>query len=138
MAEWHKPLLLSLEYYEHDVKEFVPISSDLHTEHILPKEWNRKDLNWSDNFSEETAKPLLNSLGNLTLLSGTKNILASNRNYSDKTEIYNGNSGKGFDGKTSFEITQNVIKNYQNWTTETIAERYQWILNKTKEILDIK
>ncbi len=136
--KWHKPLLLSLEYYEHDVKEFVPISSDLHTEHILPKEWNRKDLNWSDNFSEETAKPLLNSLGNLTLLSGTKNILASNRNYSDKTEIYNGNSGKGFDGKTSFEITKDVINKYNNWTSETIAERYQWILNKTREIFDIE
>lgn len=135
---WHKPLLLSIEYYQQDEKEFVPISRDLHTEHILPKEWNRTDLNWTDHFSEETAKSLLNSLGNLTLLSGTKNIQASNRNFSDKTVIYKGEGGKGFDGKTSFEITKSVIDDYQTWTIETIQNRYNWLYNETKRILDIQ
>lgn len=137
-TNWHKPLLLSIEYYQQDEKDFVPISRDLHTEHILPKEWNREDLNWTDSFSEETAKPLLNSLGNLTLLSGTKNIQASNRNFADKTEIYKGNNGKGFDGKTSFEITKSIIDNYPAWTTETISERYKWLLSETKRIFDIQ
>lgn len=136
-ANWHKALLLSIEYYQHDQKDFVSISRDVHTEHILPKEWNREDLNWIDRFSEETAKPLLNSLGNLTLLSGTKNIQASNRNFADKTEIYKGNNGKGFDGKTSFEITKSVIDNYTTWTTETITERYNWLLTETKRIFEI-
>jgi hypothetical protein len=103
----------------------------------LPKEWNREELNWIDRFSEEAAKPLLNSLGNLTLLSGIKNIQASNRNFADKTEIYKGNNGKGFDGKTSFEITKSIIDNYNTWTTETITERYNWLLTESKRIFDI-
>jgi hypothetical protein len=36
-TNWHKPLLLSIEYYQQDEKDFIPISRDLHTEHILPK-----------------------------------------------------------------------------------------------------
>jgi hypothetical protein len=71
------------------------------------------------------------------LLSGTKNIQASNRNFTDKTEIYKGNNGKGFDGKTSFEITKSIIDNYTTWTTETITERYNWLLTETKRIFDI-
>lgn len=135
---WHKPLLLSIEYYQSDEREFIPISRDLHTEHILPKEWNRIDLNWKESFSEDSVKPILNSLGNLTLLSGTKNIQASNRNYVDKAEIYRGNSGKGFDGKTSFEITKNVIENYPNWTITSISDRFNWLLEETKRILEIR
>jgi len=137
-TNWHKPLLLSIEYYQHDEKDFIEISRDLHTEHILPKEWNKEGLNWIESFSKETADPLLNSLGNLTLLSGIKNIQASNRNYLDKKEIYNGNSGKGFDGKTSFEITKSIIDNYPTWTPESIAKRYDWIESETKRILEIK
>jgi len=137
-TNWHKPLLLSIEYYQQDEKDFISISRDLHTEHILPKEWNRPELNWSDSFTDETAKPLLNSLGNLTLLSGIKNIQASNRNYVDKTEIYKGNNGKGFDGKTSFEITKSVIDDYPTWTIESIKKRFEWLLSETQRILDIE
>ena len=79
----------------------------------------------------------MNSLGNLTLLSGTKNIQASNRNYADKTEIYKGNNGKGFDGKTSFEITKSIIDDYPVWNEDSIKRRYIWILQETKRIFDI-
>ncbi|MFC4231318.1 DUF262 domain-containing protein [Parasediminibacterium paludis] len=136
-TNWHKPLLLSIEYYQQDARDFIPISRDLHTEHILPKEWNKKDLNWSDTFSETTAKPLLNSLGNLTLLSGTKNIQASNSNYMAKIDVYTGNSGKGIDGKTSFEITKKVIEDYKVWNAESIQNRYLWLIKETQRILDI-
>ena len=136
-SNWHKPLLLSIEYYQQEEKDFIPISRDLHTEHILPKEWNKEQLNWSESFLEEKAKLVLNSLGNLTLLSGTKNIQASNRNYADKTEIYKGNNGKGFDGKTSFEITKSIIDDYPVWNEDSIKRRYIWILQETKRIFDI-
>lgn len=134
-TNWHKPLLLSIEYYQHEEKDYISISRDLHTEHILPKEWNRDDLNWKDAFSVESAKPLINSLGNLTLLSGTKNIQASNRNYADKTEIYN---GKGFDGKTSFEITKKLIEDFPSWTAESVSRRYKWLVSESKRIFDIQ
>ena len=139
-TNWLKPILLSVEYkqYEENTKEFIPISKDLHAEHILPKEWNKENLNWNEIFTIETAKPVLNSLGNLTLLSGHKNIQASNRNYSNKAEIYGGISGKGFDGKTSFEITKKVLDDYSEWNIENINLRFNWLLSEIEKILDIK
>lgn len=74
------------------------------------------ELNWSIYFDAETAQLLVHSLGNLTLLFWDKNIRASNRNYMNKQEIY---QGKGLGGKTSFAITQEILKNYPNEWNET-------------------
>lgn len=137
-AKWHKPLLLAIEYYQHEEKDFISITNNVHTEHILPSEWSNSNLDWRNHFTAETAKSLLNSLGNLTLLSGIKNIQASNRNFLDKSEIYKGNNGKGFDGKTSFEITKMIIDNYSEWTPLSIQERCKWLIDEARKILDIQ
>lgn len=135
-SKWHKPLLLAIEYNQQDNYPYIEINKSLHTEHILPQEWNDKDLNWSDKFDRDTANLFLNSLGNLTLLSGNKNIRASNRNYAAKKEIY---IGKGLDGKTSFEITKWVFENYPDeWNAETIQKRKEWLINEIKKIFEIK
>lgn len=131
---WHKPLLLAVEYFQQDDREYIPIARDLHTEHILPKEWNREDLNWKDSFTIEDSSKYLNSLGNLTLLSGVKNIQASNRNFSDKREVYN---GKGIDGKTSFEITKVILEDNTEWTIEKIQDRADWMEGKIKTLFAI-
>ena len=134
--KWHKPLLLAIEYYQQDNYQFIEINKDLHTEHILPKEWKNNDLNWKDVFSDDDARKYLNSLGNLTLLSGPKNIRASNRDYLNKKEIYN---GKGLDGKSSFEITKKIMEDSPNeWNVAEIVKRKNWLINQVKEILDIK
>ena len=133
--KWLKPLLISVEYFEHDKKDFIEITRDIQTEHILPIGWKDEKLNWNEIFTEEEAKEKLNSLGNLTLLSGTKNNLASNRNFDKKQEIY---EGKGVDGKTSFEITKSIIENYKVWDGENIKKRSDCLLKKIKNILDIK
>lgn len=134
---WLKPLLLTIEYHQNEDKDFIPISKDLHIEHILPREWNAEGLKWSEFFTSEEAKQKVNSLGNLTLLSGTKNIRASNRNFADKREIYKGNNGKGFDGKTGFEITKKVIDEYETWSPKNLDKRFSWLKNQTQTILDI-
>lgn len=135
-SKWHKPLLLAIEYNQQDNYPYIEINKNLHTEHILPQEWNDENLNWSDNFDDKTAKLLLNSLGNLTLLSGNKNIRASNRNYADKKEIY---IGKGLDGKTSFEITKWVFENCPNdWNADAIQKRKEWLIDEIKNIFEIK
>lgn len=136
-VNWLKPVLLAVEYFEHDEKEFIPINRDLHAEHILPVGWNRDDLDWNLKFADDEIPQILNSLGNLTLLSGTKNIQASNSNFVDKAEIYKGNNGKGFDGKTSFEITKKVIEDYNEWNKENIEKRYQWLVSRISEIFKI-
>jgi hypothetical protein len=137
-SKWLKPLLLAIEYHEHDQKDFIPITRDLQLEHILPQEWYREDLNWKEFFTEEQANKYLNSLGNLTLLSGLKNVQASNRNFEDKHEIYKGNNGKGFDGKTGFEITKRIIDDYKVWNVESIQSRYEWLVGRIKDILTIE
>jgi uncharacterized protein with ParB-like and HNH nuclease domain len=134
---WLKPILLSVEYFEHDEKEFIPIGRDIQIEHILPVSWNDKKLNWRDFFTKDEVNLKLNSLGNLTLLSGRKNIQASNRNYVNKVEIYKGNSGKGFDGKTSFEVTKSIIDIYPNWDNQSIDARHKVLKSKIKSILII-
>ena len=136
-TNWLKPVLLAVEYFEHDEKEFISISRDLHAEHILPAGWNKDDLDWHLKFTENDISQIINSLGNLTLLSGTKNIQASNRNFVDKAEIYKGNNGKGFDGKTSFEITKRVIEDYNEWNKENVEKRYQWLVSRISEIFKI-
>lgn len=131
---WHKAILLAVEYYEQDDREYIPITRELHTEHILPQEWNKEELNWKDYFESSKAQKLLNSLGNLTLLSGTKNIRASNRNFVDKQEIY---SGKGIDGKTSFEITKAVLENNSQWDEDSINKRAKWLKERISTIFTI-
>ncbi len=142
-TRWIKPVLLSIEYFQHEEKDFIPIKRDLHIEHILPKEWNRENLNWKDKFTKNGEKltidevnKKLNTLGNLTLLSGHKNIEASNRNYQDKKEIYRGNSGKGFDGITSFEMTKRILDDHKTWNCEELNNRYKWLLFKIEDIFD--
>ena len=132
--KWHKPLLLAIEYYQQDARDFIEISKSLHTEHILPLEWNRDNLDWCNQFSPKEANELINSLGNLTLLSGSKNIHASNRDFSQKKEIY---EGKGIDGKTSFEITKKVLEEYKIWNRDSIEKRKNWLIQEAKRILTI-
>lgn len=133
--KWHKALLLAVEYEQRDDYPFVEITKDLHTEHILPKEWQAESLNWSQFFDKNTADGLLNSLGNLTLLSGNKNIRASNKDYLNKKSIY---IGKGEDGKTSFEITQSIFEHYPDkWTAENILARKEWLITQIKKIFEI-
>lgn len=133
--KWHKPLLLAIEYAQRDHYPFVEWDRNLHTEHILPKEWQSKGLNWSDIFDKDTTEAYLNCLGNLTLLSGAKNIKASNRNYLDKQEIY---KGGGLDGKTSFEITQKVFEDDpMKWNKESIEKRQEWLIGEAKKLFEI-
>jgi len=141
--KWLKPLLLAIEYTRWEKLDFIPLERNLQIEHILPqswdaeKSWNGENLNWKDKFSKEEAENLVNSLGNLTLLTGKKNIEASNCNFDKKQEIYKGNSGKGFDGKISFEITKEIIDEYEDWTPETISKRYEKLVKEIKEIFKI-
>lgn len=133
--KWHKALLLAVEYEQRDVYQFVEITKDLHTEHILPQEWQAEGLNWSQFFNQETAQLYLNSLGNLTLLSGNKNIRASNKDYLDKKSIY---IGKGLDGKTSFEITQAIFETQPDkWDKDSIIARQKWLVEEIKKIFEI-
>lgn len=142
---WIKPLLILMEYNVTDNSKlsFIELKSDLHLEHILPikyeefKEWNH--------ITKSISAKWINSAGNLTLLSGTKNIEARNHPFKTKLSIYRG-KGK-YDDKndkiTAFEITQNIVKDYDNnkfnkmWNETSMIDRWKWFFNEANELLDI-
>ncbi|HGO5822943.1 TPA: HNH endonuclease family protein, partial [Mannheimia haemolytica] len=111
----------------------IEFSRDLHIEHILPQEWDSSNLNWSSYFTDEQANKALNSLGNLTLLKGSKNIQASNSNFLDKKDVYKGK----FDNKvSSFELTRKLA-DFDEWTDDKVKSRQKEMIQIIQSKLDI-
>jgi hypothetical protein len=132
---WLKPLLMVLEYEQTDISKnpFVELDRNVHIDHILPQEWvNVKD--WKQAWTVADAEKWLNRIGNMALLSGRKNISASNEPFLKKKSIY---KGKGQDGTTGFLTTQRIIDNGK-WTVGEVETRHRWILNEIIRILDLK
>jgi len=129
---WLKPLLIMIEYEQTDESVFIEYSRKLHIDHILPAEWEKKTY-WRRRWTDGQANLWLNKIGNLTLLSGKKNILASNEGFSRKKRIYR---GKGLDGTTGFEISKKILK-YSHWTEKEVMKRKKWLIRRTKEILNL-
>ncbi|MDA9808676.1 HNH endonuclease family protein, partial [Flavobacteriales bacterium] len=93
---------------------------------------------------ERDGKEYVHKLGNLTLLSGRKNIQASDDEFDKKIQIYKG-KGKhnNLDEKiTSFRITQQIVdlKNsgdLNKWSIDTINDRKLSLLIEVEKILNI-
>jgi hypothetical protein len=94
--------LEQLELAKHgDHAELGILGSDsVHVEHIIPKKINSKRNkdefgNWPDYLGERAARlhpKLVHRIGNLTLFSGTLNIIASNNPFSAKKDGYKASS----------------------------------------------
>ena len=142
---WSKPLLLLIEYSITDDSKlsFIELTNDLHLEHVLPKKYKTWD-EWNY-ISDEISNDWLNSAGNLTLLSGKKNIEASNNPFEQKINIYKG-KGKYQDKDTSitaFEMTKQIVSDFEQnkyskkWTEQAMQDRYDWFCKKVEDILNI-
>lgn len=134
---WLKPLLILIEYKQTDESKisFINIDNKLHVDHILPEKWDSiqewKNL-WKGN--EREAHAYLNKLGNLTLLSGKKNIAQQNDPPSKKKEMYE----KGYGGKTAFEISKRVIEAFESgWKKENVEERHRWLIEQFNSIFGL-
>ena len=142
-TNWLKPLLLMIEYNETDIIGFVELDRNLHTEHILPKKY-QEHSEWIKLFTKELADKYLNSIGNLTLLSGTKNIKASNDIFENKIDIYLGNGREKNNNKISaFRITQKIWEDFETgkckeWNEQAIIKRKNYLCKKIEKILDIE
>jgi len=145
--KWCKPLLFMIEYQQADDSNinFLPNGSkDIHTEHILPKAFESKD-EWKEYHEDGDVDSWLNSGGNLTLLSGAKNISASNEGFNTKIIAYKGkgNYKDDKDGITSFSITQKIVNDYNSnkfnkeWNWDAIHDRWSWFCNQVELLLDI-
>lgn len=143
---WCKPLLFIIEFNQTNQARYLEITDrSIHVEHILPQ--NFKSLyGWKELIEDkEIAEANIHNLGNLTLLSGSKNIEASNKPFVEKIMIYNGKGKYASDHPkvTSFRISQKLVDDYNNseenkeWTIENIRKRQLWLLSHTESILDL-
>jgi hypothetical protein len=143
---WCKPLLIMCEYNQVDKPNWISMwDGDIHVEHILPQGFEEK-YGWKHFIEDkEKGQQLIHTCGNLTLLSGTKNIQARNNPYPDKIKAY---TGKGHhaesDNKvTAFRISQNLVDDYnagrfnKEWNFKAIEERKKWFLGQIEQILSI-
>lgn len=142
---WIKPLLLMMEYNVTDNSKlaFIELNKNLHLEHILPIKY-KKFSEWN-HITDVTATKWINSAGNITLLSGAKNIEASNNPFNTKMDVYKG-KGKYEDKNdkiTAFLTTQSLVKNYDDgkygglWNLETMSDRWKWFFSEIEEMLEI-
>ncbi|MCD6017688.1 MAG: hypothetical protein K0S53_809 [Bacteroidetes bacterium] len=152
---WLKPLLILIEYKQVENVDYIALDKNIHAEHIMPQ--NRDFQYWKDLYSEIEYRERIMKIENLTLLSGTKNIQASNRpfninsesaleeekiklldegsgNYHDKLFIY---TGKGIDGTTKYRITQYIVDKYTEWNKAEMQERKTWIIDQIEKALKI-
>lgn len=130
---WIKPMLVLIEYEQTDDSRIVFINLDrkIHIDHILPQEWQTINY-WKRRWTEDEAKIWLHRLGNLTLLSGRKNIGASNSPFDEKKSIY---QGKGLDGTTAFLTTQKIIDK-ETWEEKEVNERQRWLMDQIRILLE--
>ncbi|MBM2817132.1 MAG: hypothetical protein HW421_3894 [Ignavibacteria bacterium] len=142
---WCKPLFCLLEYNATDASRlsWIPLTKDLHLEHIIPQKFGKFD-EWNHintNLFEEWG----NSGANLTLLGGSKNIEASANPFKDKINVY---KGKGlYENKnskiTGFNITQSIVADFDRkkynfeWNEDAIRDRWEWFCNESAEVLKI-
>lgn len=142
---WIKPILLLVEYEQNDSDDvnFIKVDSKLQLEHILPRNFSNAK-GW-EYFGEESGNKYLNTLGNMTLLSGKKNRQAQHFPFDQKIKVYSGQGSKGnkFEGITSFRITQKIVDDYnsdkyqKSWNVQSIIDRHNWLINEIRQILII-
>jgi uncharacterized protein with ParB-like and HNH nuclease domain len=146
---WCKPLLFMLEYEQTDssVPVFFEINDrKIQIEHIFPRGYNSSDY-WKERFNNNPEmENWINKGGNLTLLSGTKNLQASNYSFGKKMEAYSGCGFYSEDSEnrvTSFRITQKIVDDYnlskfnKEWSILAIKDRWIWFCGEIERILDI-
>ncbi len=142
---WCKPLYYLIEYNQQDNPAFLDMSdSNIHIEHILPRAFDKKE-EWNHFKEVDDIGSWIHTGGNLTLLSGKKNIDAKNFGFSLKIKAYDGtgNHSKTDKKVTSFKITQNIVNDFhankynKDWTTEAMNDRWKWFCSQVEEILEI-
>ncbi|MFP6011142.1 DUF262 domain-containing protein [Helicobacter pylori] len=145
---WLKPVLILVEYFVSDdpKPKRIQMDKNLHVEHILPQQPGSSSQ-WMKDFSEEERELYTHSLANLTLLGGTKNAQASNKDFKEKKEIYMGNAvklGKDKRGRektfkvmTCYKITIDIAHKYTEWTPKSLEKRKEELIKIIESVLEL-
>ncbi|EMH21959.1 hypothetical protein HMPREF1417_00258 [Helicobacter pylori GAM260Bi] len=143
-SSWLRPILILVEYsMSDDLKPKRIQKDDYHIEHILPQNPDPSSQ-WVKDFSEEERGLYTHSLANLTLLGGTKNNQASNKDFKEKKEIYMGHAVKLGKDKRGREKTFKVMTCYKmtidvaqcaEWTPTSLEKRKEELIQKIESVL---
>lgn len=141
---WCKPLLILLEYNRLDNPNFISLDDkNIHVEHVLPQSFHEV-YGWKHIIEDERdGAEMVHTLGNLTLLSGKKNIEASNDSFENKVSIYSGSVGNSSSNETSFRITQKIYddynqKKFDKWDFSVLKSRKIELFTQIEDIFEIK
>lgn len=118
-----KTILLRYDLEQQDLSVTKTYSGRITIEHILPQKISNQY--WIDRFRSEDHAMWLHKLGNLTLISGSKNSEAQNSDFNKKKSIY-----EKLNNKSSFDITRDLCKT-ADWDLPTLIERH----NQMKDTL---
>lgn len=142
---WAKPLLFLIEYNLQDSPKYYPMwDKNIHIEHVLPRAY-KKNSDWGEFHADEDIIDWMNSGANLTLLSGSKNISASNDSFDKKILAYDGTGlHKESDTKiSSFKMTQKIVEDYNNkkfdkkWSWDAIDNRWDWYCKQINTLFQL-
>ncbi len=112
-----RALLLRLEEADQDESVTKDYSGRITIEHVLPQAL--KDAYWRERFSEEDHHRWLHRLGNLALLTGSKNYKAQYFDFDRKKKIYSERNSK-----VSFDTTKQIL-DQADWRADQIAARHK-------------
>ncbi len=139
---WLRPILILVEYSISDDPRPKRIEKDdFHVEHILPQNPDPSSQ-WMKDFSEEERELYTHSLANLTLLGGTKNTKASNKDFKEKKKIYMGeeiklNNKKTFKVMTCYKMTIDIAHHYTEWTPKSLEKRKEELIKIIESVLTL-
>lgn len=121
-----KAVLLRMDQEMQDDSVYKTYHGRITIEHVLPQ----RSLNeyWRERFTDKEHAEWLHKLGNLALISGTRNSEAQNSSFDKKKEVYKKNNKK-----VSFDITKDLC-DYEEWNLSSISGRHQSLVDMAKSI----
>jgi uncharacterized protein with ParB-like and HNH nuclease domain len=117
-----KSILLRLDLEQQDESVIKTYTGRITIEHVLPQKMGNEY--WFERFSDTEHAEWLHKLGNLTLISGSKNSEAQNSEFGKKKNIY-----EKLNSKSSFDITRDLCKT-SDWNLQSLLERHEILKKK--------
>lgn len=121
-----KTILLRLDLEQQDESVLKVYTGRITIEHILPQKITNSY--WLERFDSEQHKEWLHKIGNLTLISGSKNSEAQNSDFIKKKKIY-----EKLNNKSSFDITRDLC-HLNDWSFSELTERHNKMCKSLEKI----
>ncbi|MBA0196099.1 DUF262 domain-containing protein [Pectobacterium brasiliense] len=121
-----KAILLRLDMEQQDESVIKTYTGRITIEHILPQALVNEY--WIRRFSPQDHVYWLHKIGNLTLISGTKNSEAQHSDFIKKKSIY-----EKLNSKSSFDLTKDVCKS-EEWSGAELEIRHENMKYQLKKL----